>query len=56
MAEGGFDFENPTFDEDIDEINEELETSFTDETDFQRILTNQYDALNKPHRLNSKRT
>ena len=49
MAEGGFDFENPTFDEDrdhTDEINEEPETSFTDETDFQRILTNQYDALN----------
>ena len=37
MAEGGFDFENPTFDEDrddIDEINEEPETSFTDELDF----------------------
>ena len=49
MVEGGFDFENPTIDEDrdeIDEINEEPETSFTDETDFQRILTNQYDVLN----------
>ena len=37
MAEG-YKFENPTFDdEDIDkDINEEPETSFTDETEFQR--------------------
>ena len=47
MAEG-YEFENPTFDdEDIDkDINEEPETSFTDETEFQRTLTNQYEALN----------
>ena len=57
MAEG-YEFENPTFDdEDID--NEEPETSFTDETEFQRTLTNQYEALNNlrgetqnKHRLN----
>ena len=47
MAEG-YEFENPTFDdEDIDkDIDEEPETSFTDETEFQRTLTNQYEALN----------
>ena len=47
MAEG-YKFENPTFDdEDIDkDIDEEPETSFTDETEFQRTLTNQYEALN----------
>ena len=47
MAEG-YEFENPTFDdEDIDkDIDEEPETSFTDETEFQRTLTNQYKALN----------
>ena len=46
MAEG-YEFENPTFDdEDIDkDIDEEPETSFTDETEFQRTLTNQYEAL-----------
>ena len=44
----GYEFENPTFDdEDIDkDIDEEPETSFTDETEFQRTLTNQYEALN----------
>ena len=60
MAEG-YEFENPTFDyEDIDkDIDEEPETSFTDETEFQRTLTNQYEALNNlrgetqsEHRLN----
>ena len=60
MAEG-YEFENPTFDdEDIDkDINEEPETSFTDETEFQRTLTNQYEALSNlrgktqnEHRLN----
>ena len=60
MSEG-YNFENPTFDdEDIDkDINEEPETSFTDETEFQRTLTNQYEALNNlrgktqnKHRLN----
>ena len=47
MAEG-YEFENPTFDdEDIDkDIDEEPETSFTDEIEFQRTLTNQYEALN----------
>ena len=37
MAEGN-EFENPTFDdEDIDkDIDEEPETSFTDETEFQK--------------------
>ena len=47
MAEG-YEFENPTFnEEDIDkDIDEEPETSFTDETEFQRTLTNQYEALN----------
>ena len=47
MAEG-YEFENPTFDDkDIDkDIDEESETSFTDETEFQRTLTNQYEALN----------
>ena len=47
MAEG-YEFENPTFDdEDIDkDIDEEPETSLTDETEFQRTLTNQYEALN----------
>ena len=46
MAEG-YKFENPTFDdENIDkDIDEEPETSFTDETEFQRTLTNQYEAL-----------
>ena len=60
MAEGD-ELENPTFDdEDIDkDIDEEPETSFTDETEFQRTLTNQYEALNNlrgktqnEHRLN----
>ena len=60
MAED-YEFENPTFDdEDIDkDIDEEPETSFTDETEFQRTLTNQYEALNNlrgetqnKHRLN----
>ena len=60
MAEG-YEFKNPTFDdEDIDkDINEEPETSFTDETEVQRTLTNQYEALNNlrgetqnEHRLN----
>ena len=49
MAESGFNFETPAFDEDhkdIDEIDEEPETSFADETPFQRTLTNQYKALN----------
>ena len=47
MAED-YEFENPTFDdEDIDKnIDEEPETSFTDETEFQRTLINQYGALN----------
>ena len=46
MAEG-YEFENPTFDdEDKDkDIDEEPETSFTDETEFQRTVTNQYEAL-----------
>ena len=43
MAEG-YEFENPTFDD--EDIDEEPETSFTDETEFQRTLTNQYEALN----------
>ena len=60
MAEG-YEFENPTFDdEEIDkDIDEEPETSFTDETEFQRTLTNQYEALSNlrgetqnEHRLN----
>ena len=60
MADG-YEFENSTFDdEDIDkDIDEEPETSFTDETEFQRTLTNQYEALNNlrgeiqnEHRLN----
>ena len=60
MAEG-YEFENPTFDdEDIDkDIDEEPETSFTEETEFQRTLTDQYEALNNfrgetqnEHRLN----
>ena len=49
MAEGEAEFENPTFDEDhedIDEIDEEPETSSADDTDFQRTLTTQYKALN----------
>ena len=47
MAEG-YELEYPTFDdEDKDkDIDEEPETSLTDETDFQRTLTNQYEALN----------
>ena len=60
MAEG-YEFENPTSDdENIDkDIDEVPETSFTDETEFQRTLTNQYEALNdlrgetqNEHRLN----
>ena len=60
MAEGD-EFENPTFDdEDIDkDIDEEPETSFTNKTEFQRTLTNQYEAINNlrgktqnEHRLN----
>ena len=57
----GYEFENPTFeDEDKDkDIDEKPETSFTDETECQRTLINQYDALNNlrgetqnEHRLN----
>ena len=60
MAEG-YEFEKPTFDdEDIDkDIDEEPEPSLTDETEIQRPLTNQYEALNNlrgktqnEHRLN----
>ena len=60
MAEG-YEFENPTFDdEEIDkDIDEEPETSFTDEIEFQRTLSNQYEALDNltgetqnEHRLN----
>ena len=48
MAEG-YDFENPTFNEDHEDlakaIDEEPETSFADETEFQRTLINQYETL-----------
>ena len=55
----GYKFENPTFDEDHEDIDkdtdEEPDTSFAD----QRMLTNQYEALNNlrgetqnKHRLN----
>ena len=40
MAEG-YEFENPTFDDEDKDIDEEPETSFSDETEFQRTLTNQ---------------
>ena len=49
MAEG-YDFENRTFNEDHEDIakaiDEEQETSLTDETEFQRTLINQYETLN----------
>ena len=59
----GYDYKNPTFDEDHEDIDkdidEEPETSFTDETEFKRTLINQYEALNylrgktqNLHRLN----
>ena len=44
MAEGGMEFENPEFD-DYDNIDEEPETSFVDDEQFQRTLNNQYKAL-----------
>ena len=35
MAEGGFDFDNPAFE---DEYNEEEETSFPNDEEFQKLI------------------
>ena len=45
MAEDGVQFENPEFDrDDID--RDEVDTGFVDNTEFHRIMTNQYESLN----------
>ena len=45
MAEGGVEFENPEFDrDDID--RDEVDNGFMDDTEFHRIMTNQYESLN----------
>lgn len=45
MAEGGVEFENPELDR-IDIDRDEVDTTFTDDTEFHRIMTNQYESLN----------
>ena len=45
MAEGGVEFENQEFDR--DDINrDEVDNGFMDDTEFHRIMTNQYESLN----------
>ena len=45
MADGGVEFENPEFDrDDID--GDEVDNDFMDDTEFHRIMTNQYESLN----------
>ena len=45
MAEGDVEFENPEFDrDDIDA--DEVDNGFMDDTEFHRIMTNQYESLN----------
>ena len=45
MAEGGVEFENPEFDrDDID--GDEVDNGFMDDTEFHRIISNQYESLN----------
>ena len=45
MVEGGVEFENPEFDrDDID--GDEVDNGFMDDTEFHRIMTNQYESLN----------
>ena len=45
MVEGVVEFENPDFDrDDID--RDEVDTGFVDDTEFHRIMTNQYESLN----------
>ena len=47
MAKGGVEFENPEFDrDDIDRDEVDTTLKFVDDTEFHRIMTNQYESLN----------
>ena len=47
MAKGGVEFEDPEFDrDDIDRDEVDTTLKFVDDTEFHRIMTNQYESLN----------